>query len=108
MLAFTRKNYAPELKYFGDRMTNAQIVEEQRRYVGKWPVRNFRVKREMTRIVCDKARSLCGVSGVLDFHDVNPAEGKTSDGTAMFEFSVNFTPSGPKIVAEGGKVISRQ
>ncbi len=108
VLAFTRKNYAPELKYFGDRMTNAQIVEEQRHYVGKWPVRNFRVKQDMTRIKCDKARSLCGVSGVLDFHDVNPAEGKTSDGTASFEFSVMFTPSGPKIVAEGGKVISRR
>jgi uncharacterized caspase-like protein len=108
VLAFTRKTYAPELRYFGDRMTNAQIVEEQRRYVGKWPVRKFHVNRDMTRIRCDKARSLCGVSGVLDFHDENPAEGKTSEGTATFEFSVIFTPAGPKIVAENGKVISRR
>jgi Caspase domain len=108
VLDFTRKNYAPELKYFGDRMTTAQIVEEQRRYVAKWPLRTFHLKQEMTRIRCDKARSLCGISGLLDFHDENPAERKVSEGTATFEFSVVFTPGGPKIVAEDGKVIARR
>jgi Caspase domain len=108
VLDFTRKNYAPELKYFGDRMTTAQIVEEQRHYVAKWPLRTFHVKQELTRITCDKARSLCGVSGVLDFHDENPAERKVSEGTATFEFSVIFTPGGPKIVAEDGKVVARR
>jgi len=108
VLAFTRQNYAPELKYFGERMTIEKIIDDQRHYVANWPQRIFHVKPELTRIECNQARSLCDVSGLLDFHDENPDKGKISDGTATFGFRVLFYPSGPKIVEEDGHVVSRR
>jgi hypothetical protein len=108
VIAFTQQNYAAELDYFGERLSNPQIVNEQRKYVATWPRRTFYVKSDMTRIACNKAQSLCDVSGFIDFHDENPATNKVSNGTASFEFRVVFSADGPKIVAENGHVVARR
>ncbi len=108
VLAYVKKTFAPEVDYYGERLTSRKVLEDQRRYLAKWPQRNYRVKPGSDRITCEKARSSCVVWGQFDFDVSNPKTSETSAGVATFEFRVNFTPNGPKVVYENGNVVSRK
>ena len=108
VVAYIQRTFAAEVDHFGERKSNQKVVEDQRRYLTKWPQRRYRIKPDRTRIVCDKARSSCQVSGEIEFEVSNPSTGKKSAGVTTFEFRVNFTPGGPKIAAENGRVLSRR
>ncbi len=108
LLDYVRRTYAPEVDYYEKQLKNRQVVDDQRSYATLWPDRTFRLKPETKRIVCDKANSSCDLSGELDFRAANPAKDKVSIGVATFFLRVIFFPSGPKIVLENGKVISRR
>ena len=107
LLNFTRRVYAPSVLYYGDRITNEQIVETQRKFVASWPQRSYRPKLETQQILCDNAASTCQISGQLDFSDSNPQTFKVSSGVADYELKVTFGREGPKIIEENGHVLSR-
>jgi len=107
VVAYVRQTFAPEVDHFGERKSNKEVVEDQRRYAKRWPQRRYRVRPDTTRIDCDKARSACLVAGELDYEVSNPASGQRSTGVTTFEFRVRFTAAGPKIVFENGQVVSR-
>jgi Caspase domain len=108
VLAYIERTFAPEVDYYGERLNHRKILEDQRRYLAKWPRRNYRVKPGTDHITCDKASSSCVVWGQFAFDVSNPKTSETSAGVATFEFRVKFTPKGPKIVFENGNVVSRK
>jgi hypothetical protein len=105
---FTKASYAADVDYYGSKLRNEQVVNEQRAYIKAWPQRIFRLEPNSEKINCNKANSTCKVIGVINFHDENPAKAKKSIGTASFEMLVVFDTSGPKIVFENGEVLSRR
>jgi hypothetical protein len=107
LLNFTRQVYAASVMYFGERLNNPQIVENQRRFVALWPQRSFRLKSETQLVKCDNAESICQITGQVDFSHSNPQKFKVSSGVADYEIKVTFGRDGPKIFEDNGHVLSR-
>ena len=107
VLNYVRQTFAAEVTFYGKRLSNQQIVEDQRRYVTRWPQRTFRLKPETTHIICDDVASTCRIFGELDFSASNPREFKVSAGVTSYEFKVTFGREGPKIIEENGQVLPR-
>jgi hypothetical protein len=106
-LAYIQKIFDTDVSYYGKSVTNQFIVDEQRKYVTRWPARSYGLKPETIRIDCDIAQSVCSVSGDLDYRHTNPANFQVTSGVWHYEFRVVFSRQGPKIVAENGHTVSR-
>lgn len=104
---FIRQVYAPSLMYFGERLSNEQILDQERKFATSWPRRSYRPKLDTQVIKCDEASSTCHITGQLDFMASNPQNFKVSTGVADYELTVVFGREGPKIVEENGHVLSR-
>jgi uncharacterized caspase-like protein len=108
VLDYVKQTFASEVDYYGERMSSQKVLEDQQNYLTKWPRRSYRVRPGTDHITCDKTRSSCLVWGEFDFDVSNPGTSESSAGVATFEFRVNFTSNGPKVVFENGNVISRR
>jgi hypothetical protein len=108
VLTFVRNSFGAEIRYYGKVVPNAQVVEEKRRYLTRWPQRRYQLKPETMRVQCDEARSTCQMSGELDYDVRDPRAARTSSGAASYELRVVFTPGGPKVVEESGRTLARR
>ena len=89
-------------------MPLAQVVQEKRSYLNRWPVGRYTLKPEAMKIECDPARSSCLLSGELDYDVRDPRASRTSSGSATYELRVLFSQTGPKIVEENGRTLARR
>ncbi len=105
-LAFYRQNFADEVHYYGKRISNRKLVAEQRSFIARWPHRRYRIRSEATHIACNDVKSYCDVSGKYDFRV--SSRYRASHGVATFAFRVVFTPGGPKVVSQNGRVLSQR
>jgi uncharacterized caspase-like protein len=108
VLAFVRNSFGAEIRYYGKVVPNAQVVEEKRRYLTRWPQRRYRLKPETMRVQCDEARATCLMSGELDYDVRDPRAARASSGAATYELRVVFTQAGPKVVEESGRTLARR
>ena len=108
VLAYVRRSYGAEIRYYGKTVPLAQVIEEKRRYLARWPERSYRLKPETTRIECDEARGTCQASGELDYQARNPGEAKVSAGSASYDLRIVFAREGPRIVEENGRTLARR
>ena len=108
VLAFVRNSFGAEIRYYGKVVPNAQVVEEKRRYLTRWPQRRYQLKPDTMRVQCDEARSTCQMSGELDYDVRDPRAARTSSGAATYDLRVVFTQAGPKIVEESGRTLARR
>lgn len=108
VLAFVRNSFGAEIRYYGKVVSNAQVVEEKRRYLSRWPQRRYQLKPETMRVECDEARSTCLLSGELDYHVRDPRAARSASGAASYELRVLFTHTGPKVIEESGRTLARR
>lgn len=108
VLAFVRNSFGAEIRYYGKVVPNAQVVEEKRRYLSRWPQRRYQLKADTMRVQCDDARATCLMSGELDFDVRDPRAARSSSGAATYELRVVFTQAGPKVVEESGRTLARR
>ncbi len=108
VLAFVRNSFGAEIRYYGKVVPNAQVVEEKRRYLSRWPQRRYRLKPDTMRVQCDEPRATCVISGALDYDVRDTRSARSSSGAATYELRVVFTPAGPKVVEERGQTLARQ
>jgi hypothetical protein len=106
-LAFVQNIFDADVVYYGKRVTKQSIVEEQRKFVARWPQRRYLLKPETVQIACDTSQSTCRVSGDLNYRSTNSATSKVSAGIWHFEFRVVFSRLGAKIIEEDGRTVSR-
>jgi hypothetical protein len=107
VLAFVRNSFGAEIRYYGKVVPNAQVVEEKRRYLNRWPQRSYRLRLDTMRVQCDEARSTCQMSGELDYDVRDPKASRASSGGATYDLRVVFTQVGPKVVEESGRTLAR-
>jgi hypothetical protein len=107
IFAYLPRIYDREVLYYGKRTPAQQVIAKKQDYFGRWSQRSYRLRPDM-KIACDAALSSCRVSGHLDYHAASAADFKVSSGVAYYEYRVVFSPSGPKIVEENSRTISRQ
>lgn len=98
--------YAPRVEFYGRAMSARAILEEKRRFVRRWPERQYNPRLDTMQARCGPA-ALCVVRTVLDFTAANPERGKRSQGTARLELGVKFQGGRPVIVSETSRVDRR-
>ena len=98
--------YASRVEFYGRPMSASAILEEKRRFVRRWPERQYNPRLETMQTRCGPA-ALCMVRTILDFTAANPERGKRSQGTARLELGVKFQARRPVIVSETSRVDRR-
>src|SRR5262249_3739422 len=108
LIDYIQRTYAADVDYYGMRRTRQKVIEDQQKYIARWPQRSFRPLPGTTRIACDGARSLCDFSAELNFRVYDPMSLRMSAGVTTLEMRVLFSQGNPSIVSENGRVISRE
>jgi hypothetical protein len=99
--------YAPQVLFYGRRTSARAVFEEKRRFVRRWPVRDYRPITGTMRTTCDGGPPVCRVRTAIEFTASNPRRRRRSQGTALLELQVSFAGGDPVIVAETSDVASR-
>ena len=100
--------YDDTVNYFGEDLSRDEVMARVRRFLERWPSRNYRPRPDATRIVCDEAKSICTVVGIVQFDARSIERNARSSGEATFEYQLQLTdPAEPKITGESGSVLTR-
>ena len=102
----TPEFYAPQVLFHGRQMSARALFEEKRRFVRRWPLRDYRPRLETMRVACDPAPPICNVRTAFDFI-AESQDGKRSQGNAILQLGVSFASGEPMIVFETSQVTSR-
>lgn len=105
-LGATAEFYAPRVLYHGRTMSLKRLSNEKRRFVRRWPEREYRPRQETIDIVCKHAGDVCTVHAVFDFVAANPVRGRRAQGTGALQLILDFNGERPLIVAEHSTVLS--
>jgi hypothetical protein len=102
--------YSDQVMYFGKLRPRTEVVDEQTKFVLRWPVRAYAARPEAIKIQCNGATAECQVDGVVDFDAKSLERGQWSDGQATFSYLLAFHPGArwPVIVNEGGAIVDRK
>ena len=97
--ASVKRFYAPDVTYYGKRMTRAQVLADKRAYIRAWPVRSYREVPGTFAARCNGDLSLCHVTTDMAWRRTSRT-GAVSTGRATIAF--DFVP------ADGGRKIARE
>lgn len=106
-LEATPEFYAPQVLFHGRQMNARALFEEKRRFVRRWPVREYHPRLDTMHTTCDAAPPICTVRTMFDFTATSPQTGKVSQGTALLQLGVSFSAGRPMIIIESSRVTSR-
>ena len=108
VLSYVRSNFGAEIRYYGKVVPLAQVVQEKRGYLNRWPRRSYTLKPDTIKVECDDARASCLLAGELDYDVRDPRSARASQGSATYELRVVFSQGVPKIVEENGRTLARR
>ncbi|WP_188311912.1 hypothetical protein [Salinarimonas soli] len=99
--------YGSRVEFHGKLMSARAVFDEKRRFVRRWPEREYTPRPETMRVSCAPAGEVCTVRTQFDFVASNPQLGKRSTGTGQLELVVALAGSTPVIVSETSNVVRR-
>ncbi|HEY8564338.1 MAG TPA: hypothetical protein VIL65_02475 [Beijerinckiaceae bacterium] len=99
--------YASRVVFHGREVSARELTEEKRRFVRRWPERDYRHRRDSIDVRCEANGDLCTVRSVFDYDARNPSTGRASSGVAAFALDVAFDGPRPVIVGETSRVLRR-
>jgi hypothetical protein len=105
---FIAAAFAPEVNYYGKRLTREEVLADKFRWMATWPVRDYRVQEDSAEWQCNENARLCVVRVLVDFDARNPKTRKVSKGVTTNELGVRVTNSSVEIEYENGKVLQRR
>jgi hypothetical protein len=100
--------YGDPVLFYGRSMARGEVMRQKQVFADRWPIRSYAAQENSLQTNCDAAGSSCTVSGTVDWSAQSPARGASSAGEALFSFTLNIQDGQAKIVAEWGRVVSRQ
>jgi hypothetical protein len=95
------------VNYYGKRVSKAEIIGEKRRFVKRWPERNYQPRWMDTKINCHVKSQECTIEGVADFEANNSTRGRRESGTFQYSMKIKFVDDRITIVDESSEVIAR-
>ncbi len=107
-LESTAEFYAPEVLFHGRTMSMKRLFNEKKRFVRRWPQREYRPREDAMGIVCNPSGDLCTVHAVFDYEAANPARKRYSQGTGALQLIVQFIGEKPIIVSENSTLLSQK
>jgi serine/threonine protein kinase len=106
--AFLENVLAGKVFFYGQSKPKNEILKEKLNFMGKWNSRDYVGRRDTYKTQCDLNANRCVISGVLDWKAVSTASNLLSQGSASFEYGVDFSDGEPQIYMESGKVLKRE
>jgi hypothetical protein len=106
-LEATSEFYAPWVLFHGKVMSARTLFREKRRFVRRWPAREYRPHEDTMKVACDPGRDFCTVQSLFDFTAANPRRGRISQGSAALQLVVSFAGERPLISAESSMILDR-
>jgi hypothetical protein len=100
--------YGPTVIFYGKRYTQANLVDEKRRAIRQWPVRQYVHRPGTLKIDCNASTLKCAARSTIDFDVSNPSKGTSKSGSAKFDLGVSFADRHPVILYEGGSLNSQR
>ncbi len=105
MVGATPRFYGSRVRFYGRPTSLADLVDEKRGFVRRWPERRYAARGFNTRCTADG--STCVVRVLVDFRAASPERGAISKGASELVLEVSFAGQRPVIVAESGRVLHR-
>jgi hypothetical protein len=106
-IKYLSETYADVVNYYGKRVSKGEIIADKRRFVKRWPERNYQPRWIDTKINCHAKSQECTIEGVADFEANNPTRGKSESGTFRYSMKIRLVADRINIVAESSEVIGR-
>lgn len=107
-LEATAAFYAPRILFHGREVSMQRLFDEKRRFVRRWPERNYRPRQDEIGSVCNPAGEVCTVHAVFDFTASHPKRRRVSQGTGALQLIVHFIGDKPVIVAEHSTLLGQE
>ena len=107
VLGATAELYAPRVLFHGRTISMQALFDEKRRFVQRWPERDYRPRPESMGVTCNPAGEVCTVHAVFDFVAANPGRRRRSEGTGALQLIVQFIGDKPIIVAEHSTLLAQ-
>jgi hypothetical protein len=99
-----RQYFGDQVNFYGKAISLPSLMTgEILRFARRWPIRTYTVRKDSLRFECSPERDACKVTGIVDWSVASATRSRQSMGTATFA----LTLSGERIVAESGRVLSR-
>lgn len=106
-LAATAELYAPRVLFHGRTITLEQLYKEKRRFVRRWPEREYRPRPDAIGAECKPGGTVCTVHAVFDYRAFAPKRRRTSEGSGAIRLIVEFIGEKPVIVAEHSTLLKQ-
>ncbi|MFC4175591.1 hypothetical protein ACFOYU_26530 [Microvirga sp. GCM10011540] len=106
-LEMTGDFYGDRVVFHGRAMSVKNLVREKRRFVRRWPERDYRPQPDTVKVSCEPAGMLCTVHAMFDFKAANPRRGRKAEGVGALQLVVSFVGERPVITAENSLVMGR-
>jgi hypothetical protein len=107
VLTFLNSSYGPEVTYYGAVKDKKIILADKRKFMERWPQRNYQVRDGSMVAQCNSELATCDVSGIVDWDVSSPARSAISNGSANFAYNLNMA-SVILIVQESSVVLKRR
>ena len=105
MVGATSRFYGSRVRFYGRPTSLADLLDEKRGFVRRWPERRYAARGFNTRCTADG--STCVVRVLVDFRAASPERRAVSKGASELVLEVSFAGQRPVIVAESGRVLHR-
>jgi len=107
-LEATAAFYAPRVLFHGREVTMKRLFDEKRRFVKRWPERDYRPREDGVGTTCNPAGEICTVYAVFDYTASHPRRRRVSQGTGALQLVVHFIGDRPVIVAEHSTLLGQE
>ena len=107
-LESTAAFYAPRVLFHGREVTMKRLFDEKRRFVKRWPERDYRPREGGVGTTCNPAGEICTVHAVFDYTASHPRRRRISQGTGALQLVVHFIGDRPVIVAEHSTLLGQE
>jgi hypothetical protein len=99
--------YRPMVRFYGRPASLDDVIIEKRRFIDRWPIRDYVVQPETLHSQCDPDRQICKVDGLFSFTASDPPRRRISRGIGRLELGIAFDEERPVIISETSSVVSR-
>jgi hypothetical protein len=107
-LESTAAFYAPRVLFHGREVSMKRLFDEKRRFVKRWPERDYRPREDGVGTTCNPAGEICTVHAVFDYTATHPRRRRVSQGTGALQLVVHFIGDRPVIVAEHSTLLGQE
>jgi hypothetical protein len=99
--------YGQEINFYGEQISNAEIMSKKIKYNAKWDTRRFALRDNSISVACNSSGQVCRATGQVEWDFYSSSVGRTSRGMSSFDLLIANSESNPKVIGESGKVEQR-